>query len=173
VFKHDPTAKLLIVGDGPQLDDVRKYIQNIRLTRNIILLGRVEHSDLIKSGIFGATDLFVTASETENQPMTILEAQANGIPCVGLSEKGIPDLIKDGKNGFVVPNRDKDAFSDAVIKIISDSGLRKRLRAGTLDEIKKHSLPEVIEIWEKTYESLIKNNISLKNKKRKYKNLKR
>ena len=108
------------------------------------MLGNIEHSELVRSGLFGIADVFVTASETENQPMAILEAQANGIPCVGLSEKGIPDLIKDGINGFVVPNHDPAAFSRAVMRILADDGLRSSLRAGALREIKKHSLGEVI-----------------------------
>jgi glycosyltransferase involved in cell wall biosynthesis len=86
--------------------------------------------------------------------MTILEAQANGIPCVGLSEKGIPDLIKDGVNGLVVPNHDNEAFSRAIIKILASDDLQNLFRVGALREIKKHELSEVIVAWEKTYSKL-------------------
>ena len=78
--------------------------------------------------------------------MAILEPQANGIPCVGLSEKGIPDLIKDGINGFVVPNHDPPAFAHAVMRILGDEELARTLRAGTLREVKNHSLGEVIRL---------------------------
>ncbi|MBN2881177.1 glycosyltransferase [Candidatus Woesearchaeota archaeon] len=158
VFKERPDAKLLIVGDGPQFADTKKYIKDAKLSKNIIMLGRVEHADLVKSGIFGAVELFVTASETENQPMTILEAQGNGIPTIGLTEKGIPDLVIDGKNGFVVPNHNKKAFADAVLKVINNKHLHRKLREGTIAEVKHHSLPEVIATWEKTYADLIKKN---------------
>ena len=127
---------MILVGAGPQFHEVHALVHALGLAKSVLMLGNIEHSELVRSGLFGIADVFVTASETENQPMAILEAQANGIPCVGLSEKGIPDLIKDGINGFVVPNHDPAAFSRAVARILADDGLRSSLRAGALREIK-------------------------------------
>ena len=151
VFKSYPSSKLLLIGDGPQFAEVKGFIENRDLSGNILMLGRMEHSDLVKSGIFGIADIFVTASETENQPMSILEAMANGIPCVGLSEKGIPDLIIDEVNGLVVPNNDKDAFSRAIMAILGNDDLKKSLSLGARREMKRHSSSEVLNSWERTY----------------------
>ena len=151
VFRSYPSSKLLLIGDGPQFGEVKEFIRDRNLSRNILMLGRIEHSELIKSGIFGIADIFVTASETENQPMSILEAMANGIPCVGLSEKGIPDLIIDEVNGLVVPNNDKEAFSRAIMAILENDDLKKSLHLGARSEIKRHSSSEVLNSWEKTY----------------------
>lgn len=158
VLRSFPDSKLILVGAGPQFHEVHALVHALGLAKSVLMLGNIEHSELVRSGLFGIADVFVTASETENQPMAILEAQANGIPCVGLSEKGIPDLIKDGINGFVVPNHDPAAFSRAVARILADDGLRSSLRAGALREIKKHSLGEVIGVWERTYSKAIKEN---------------
>jgi glycosyltransferase involved in cell wall biosynthesis len=89
--------------------------------------------------------------------MAILEALANGIPCVGVSEKGIPDLVIDGANGLVVPNHDKEAFSRAVLKILDCKDFKHSLRMGALRDIKRHSLGAVIELWEKTYRGVMEN----------------
>ncbi len=155
VLKSIPSARLLLVGAGPQFHELRALVHALGLSKSVLMLGNIDHTQLVSSGLFGIADLFVTASETENQPMAILEAQANGIPCVGLSEKGIPDLIKDGINGFVVPNHDPPAFAHAVMRILGDEELARTLRAGTLREVKNHSLGEVIRLWEKTYAQLI------------------
>ncbi|MFH0870787.1 MAG: glycosyltransferase [archaeon] len=164
VEKAMPDTKLLLVGDGPQRTEVAEKIKDMKLEGKVIMLGNIPHHRFVTSGILGATDLFVTASVTENQPMTILEAQANGIPCIGVKAKGVPDLIKNNRNGFTVPVGNKKAFAAAVVKILGDDKLQKRLRKGTLRMIKRHDIGYVIDEWEKTYNRLIESN---KRKKRK------
>jgi 1,2-diacylglycerol 3-alpha-glucosyltransferase len=155
VLKKVPSAKLIVIGDGPQMSEFKKKIVSNNLSKNVVLLGWVKHEELIKSSIFGACDLFVTASVTENQPMTVLEAQANGLPCIGLNEGGMKDLIKDGYNGYVINGQDKKAFSNRIIKLLSDKKLRDTMKKNTLREIENHDLPKIIDEWEKTYRTLI------------------
>ncbi|MBS3092156.1 glycosyltransferase [Candidatus Pacearchaeota archaeon] len=152
-----PNTKLLIVGDGPQMGDVKKKISELGLLDNIFLLGMIPHNQFIKSSIIGACDLFVTASITENQPMTILESQANGLVCVGADAKGVPNLIKNAVNGYVVNPDDKKAFADAVIKILSNKKLHQKMKNNTFKEIENHKFSKVIDQWENIYSKLIKN----------------
>jgi glycosyltransferase involved in cell wall biosynthesis len=146
-----PKAKLLIVGDGPQMEEVKIKIKTLGLSNNAIIIGKIAHEDLVKSSIFGACDLFVSASVTENQPMTILEAQANGLVCIGQNAKGVPDLIKNDYNGYAVKVGDKQAFADAIIKVLSNEALYKKMKQNTLKEIQSHDMSRVISVWEKTY----------------------
>jgi 1,2-diacylglycerol 3-alpha-glucosyltransferase len=155
VHKHLPDAKLIIVGDGPQLDELKEVASNDISGRNVIFTGAIPHAELLKSGVFAACKLFVTASLTENQPMTILEAQANGMPCIGFDVRGIPDLIIDDINGRVLPKNDFDAMAKAIINIFMDPELFQRYVKGTKSEIRKHLMPAVIKEWEYTYQDLI------------------
>jgi len=157
VCNEMPETKLIMVGGGPQMDEIKEKIKSLKLQNNIILLGEVKYNELIKSSIFGASDLFLTASVTENQPMTILEAQANGLVCVGARARGIPNLIKDNYNGYTIIPGDKQAFANAIIKLLKDKKLRKKMEENTNTEIKNHEISQVIDTWEKTYNQLIKN----------------
>lgn len=150
-----PGTKLLIVGSGPQMKHVKKKISSLKMAKDVILAGSIPHDKLVKSSIYKACDLFVTASKTENQPMTILEAQANGMACVGLKKRGIPDLVKDGFNGIVVPVENRKKFAEAIIRVLKNKALLNRMRKNTLLEARKHKLPHVIDEWEQTYIELI------------------
>jgi len=154
VLHKSPNTKLLIIGDGPQVAEIKSFSERLELKNNIIFTGRINHEELIKSSIFKACDLFVTASTTENQPMTILEAQANGLVCICLNKRGVKDLIKSGYNGYLA--KSKKEFSNRIIELLSDNKLRSRMRKNTLREIRKHDIKKVITIWERTYSKLIK-----------------
>jgi len=160
VLNKMPEVKLILVGDGPQINDVRRKIHKEGMDSNVILAGKINHSSLVKSGIFKACDIFVSASITENQPMTILEAQANGLPCVGISEKGMKNLIIDGHNGYLAKLDDKNTFAGRIVNLLKNKKLLNKMKKNTLKEIKIHRLPEVIKTWEKEYNGLIKSLIS-------------
>ena len=155
VVKKVPNTKLIIVGDGPQMDQLKKYANKLGISNNIIFTGKIEHEELLKSGIFKAVDLFVTASTTENQPMTILEAQINGLACVGINARGIKDLIKDGYNGYLAKNGDKEDFAEKIVSLIKNKKLLEKMSKNTLKEIKKHEIKSVISQWEETYNEVI------------------
>jgi 1,2-diacylglycerol 3-alpha-glucosyltransferase len=154
--KKVPEARLIIVGDGPMAAELRAHARAEGFEKRIIFTGRIENDTLVKSGIFGASDIFATASLTENQPVTILEAQANGLVCIGANAKGIPDLIIDGMNGILAPRNSRKDFSAAIYKLLTDKRLYSKLKKGTLKEIKRHDRDNVIDAWEKTYSELIR-----------------
>jgi len=155
VHKNLPETKLLIVGDGPQLNELKDFASKDPSSPNIVFTGAIPHEELIKSGIFAACELFVTASVTENQPITMLEVQANGIPCIGFNVRGIPDLVIDDVNGRVLPRDDYEEMAKAVIMILKDPELYHRYVKGTKTEVRKHLMPSVIEEWERFYLDVI------------------
>ncbi|MBC8452824.1 MAG: glycosyltransferase [Spirochaetes bacterium] len=155
IHRKLPEAKLLIVGDGPQLKELRDFAKSDPAGSHIIFTGGIPHDTLVKSGLFGACELFATSSLTENQPMTMLEAQANGIPCVGFNVRGIPDLIIDGVNGRILPKNDYSSMADAVLEILNDADLYQKYIDGTKQEIRRHLMSAVTDEWELTYRNLI------------------
>jgi 1,2-diacylglycerol 3-alpha-glucosyltransferase len=155
VVKKIPNTKLIIVGDGPLMKDTIKRIEQLGIKKNVILTGKIDYDKLVKSSIFKACDLFVTASVTENQPMTILEAQINGLPCVGINIRGMKDLIQNGYNGYLTEEKNPDEFTEKIVKLLSDDKLRNKMKKNTLKAVKINDLPKVIEIWEDTLKKLI------------------
>lgn len=150
-----PTTKLLIIGDGISMNEVIKKIEQLGIKKNVILTGKMDYDKLVKSSIFKACDLFVTASVTENQPMTVLEAQINGLVCVGINFRGMKDLVQSGYNGYLTEEKNPEKFSQRIIKLLSDNKLLNKMKKNTLKYVKVNEMSKVIEIWEDTYRELI------------------
>jgi glycosyltransferase involved in cell wall biosynthesis len=120
-----PDMRLLIVGDGPAMEESRALASELGLGGNVVFAGMIPHAELLKSGIFQASKLFVTASGSENQPMTILEAMLFGLPVVGVNRRGIPEML-DG-NGIAVESGDPAAIAEACLSLLNDGELRRRM----------------------------------------------
>lgn len=153
--KTAPKARLLIVGGGPQQEEVEKRVKELGLSQQILFLGKIPHAELVKSGLFGACHAFITASTSENQPMTILEALANGLPCVCVAAKGVPDIVKNNVNGLLAKEGDKKEFAKAIADVANNEALHAKLSKGAAQEAKTHSLESVALEWEKTYKEVI------------------
>lgn len=156
LVKKEPDVKLMMVGGGPQEEEMKKKIADLGLQNNVIMTGRIPHDKLVKSGIFGAADVFVTTSKTETQGITLLEAMANGLPCVGVNERGVTEVITHQKSGLLVPADKRKKFAEAVHRLLEDENFYKKLSNGAVKEARKHEISHVLDKWEKLYNSLIK-----------------
>lgn len=159
-LKKVPSAKLLVVGGGPQLKVVKAKAKSLNLARSVVFTGMIEHSKLVKSGIFGACDLFVTASTTETGPISLLEAQVNGLVAVIVKGRGM-ELVKNGVNGYVVDPNNRIAFADAVVKLLTDAKKYNSMRKATSRAIKKYDIEKIVKKWESAYISLNTGKVSL------------
>ncbi|MBB6479085.1 glycosyltransferase [Spirochaeta isovalerica] len=151
----DGDMKIMIVGHGPQMDDIKEMIDRSPYKSRIILTGAIPHDELVVSGIYGACEVFATASETENQPMTILEAQVNGCVCVGVDARGVPGMIENGQSGIIVEKGDTEAMARAFLTILGSEEKLSSMKNKTLENVKEHFLPSVVEQWEREYRALI------------------
>jgi len=154
IVKNVPKTKLILVGDGPQMLELKQDVQSLGLKDKVILTGKIHHHELIKSSIFKACDVFITASKTETQGISTLEAQANGLVCVGIDEGGVKDLIKSGYNGYLIKDKDKEAYISAVTRLLTNKSLYDKMKSNTLTEIKKHDLKIILSHWEKLIHKL-------------------
>ena len=158
VLKKVGRAKLLIVGDGPQMAEVKRKIVSLGMQKKVVLLGSIEHEKLVKSGIYSACDMFVHASTTETGPMTVLEAQANGLVCVAVKSKAMK-LIRNNVNGYLVEPGNRQAFANAVVKILTDKSTYSRMRKATLKKIQKYDQTRIASLWEKVYQDAVRKKI--------------
>jgi len=153
-----PNVRMIMIGGGVQMKEVKEKIEKLGIENKIFLLGQMKHEKLVRSGVFGASDLFMTASITETEGITTLESQVNGLVCVGTNASGTKDLIKNNYNGFLVKDGNKEEFAEKVIRLLTDEKLYKRMRKNTLKEVKKYYVNKIISKWEKEFRNLIKNN---------------
>lgn len=91
--------KLLIIGDGPELKNLRQTTNNLQLKNNVSFLGHIPQKDLPL--YFRVADVFARPSRSEGLGNSFLEAMAAGIPTIGTSVGGIVDFLIDNKTGFI------------------------------------------------------------------------
>lgn len=106
---------LSIVGGGPAKSHLENMAKMYGLESKIHFIGELQGYKLRK--IYRKSDVFVTASAMETLGMTILEALASGIPVIAVRKYAVPDIVKDGVNGYLADPYDASSFSEAIIKI--------------------------------------------------------
>lgn len=120
LLKNDPDLKFRVVGDGPELENVKKYVLNQNI-ENIIFTGALSGDSLKQQ--FENTQLSVLPSSSEGMPTSILESMAFGMPIVTSPVGGLIDFFENGKMGFLVQNLDAKSYAKAMQKIINDQEL--------------------------------------------------
>ncbi|HEU5263296.1 MAG TPA: glycosyltransferase, partial [Gaiellaceae bacterium] len=88
-------------------------------------LGSVSREDVLR--LFRAADASVLSSAWENFPHTVVEALAVGCPVIATAVGGVPEVVRDGENGLLVPPKDVAALADAIRRFFDDHELRRRL----------------------------------------------
>ena len=121
VTPHHPDFRLFIVGDGPKRSAYEVQARRLGLQRHVVFIGRVPHGDLLTSGLLHYSRAFVTASITENQPMTVIEAICCGVPSIVADIRGITELVEH--NGITFRAGDVADLADAMIRMITDDAL--------------------------------------------------
>ncbi|EEC43145.1 glycosyl transferase, group 1 [Phaeodactylum tricornutum CCAP 1055/1] len=104
MLERMPNARLCIVGKGPQEEELHDYFKGT----NTVFTGQLDGDEL--SSAFASADVFVMPSDSETLGFVVLESMASGVPVVGAAAGGIPDIIDDGKTGFLVPPGDIAGF---------------------------------------------------------------
>jgi glycosyltransferase involved in cell wall biosynthesis len=130
---------LRLVGDGPDRADLERTVQKSGLKENIRLEGAV-NQDRIQE-FYRRADVFALASFAEGIPVVLMEAMAMEIPCVSTSINGIPELIRDGEDGFLVAPSDVEGLATAIVRLMDDTGMRERVgKAGRLRVVKDYEI---------------------------------
>lgn len=94
--------------------------------------------------LFRAVDVALLASAWENLPHTLLEALAAGAPVVATAVGGIPEIVRDGENGLLVPPHDVGALAAAIHRIVHDDGLRASLANAAAPSVEALAEPRIL-----------------------------
>jgi glycosyltransferase involved in cell wall biosynthesis len=104
--------------------------------------------------VYDAADIYLNGSEIDNQPLSLLEAFACGLPIVTTDAGGIPFMVSDGKTGMVVPRGDYQQMADRALRLLNDSALTKTIVEQGRQECRKYAWESVRDQWLNTYEKL-------------------
>ena len=120
-----PDAFLLVAGDGPERPALERKTHALSLGGRVRFLGSISRGAVLR--LFGAADASVLPSAWENFPHTVVEALAVGCPVIATRVGGVPEVVRDGENGLLVPPGDPGALTAAIGRVLSDPELRARL----------------------------------------------
>ncbi len=148
-------CELVIVGDGPDRKRLENLAKNLGLADAVKFKGYIERDNLVKSGLYGASDVFVSASATETQGLTILEAFASGCPVIVADALGFKDFVKDGKNGLLFMPGNVAELSEKIYNVLSNKRLRKRLSENAKKSAEMYDIKICANRLQKIYKNLV------------------
>ena len=127
VIRRIPDAKLLIIGRGGYKGQLEKLVSELGLERKVEFVDYVAQAGL--RDYMGMCQMLVLPSLSEGLGRVLIEAMACGKPVIGTNVGGIPSLIRDGVNGFLVPPNDPQAIAEKIIYLLSQEDKAKRMGA--------------------------------------------
>lgn len=153
IIKTNPQVSLLIIGDGPDLKDLKQLVSELGIEENVTFTGFIEHQKLISEGILNLGDIFVTASPMETQPMVVLEAMSFGLPIVAVREAGMSELV-DG-NGYLIDYRKPQNLTQKITEILFNEKLSQQMSLRSKELVKRYSIEETTKKLVRLYEEAI------------------
>lgn len=138
-------AKLIIVGKGPQEKELKEIAINLK--DKVRFIGPQSHDELAIT--YASSDIFVIPSitlpggVTEGTPTVITEAMASGLPVVGSISGGIPEVIKDGYNGYLVEEKNVENLARKINVLINDEERYQQFKQGALVTAEKYSYENI------------------------------
>jgi glycosyltransferase involved in cell wall biosynthesis len=127
VRREVPDVLLVIAGEGPALEHVKRRARALRLDGSVLFVGYLARAGALLD-CYRAGDAFVFASRTETQGLVLLEALALGVPVVSTAVMGTADVLKDAKGALIAPE-DTAGFAGRVVELLRDKALHARLAA--------------------------------------------
>jgi glycosyltransferase involved in cell wall biosynthesis len=155
-IKEVQNLKLIIIGDGVLKSKLEKKVAKLGIQDKVIFAGRINHKELLKH--YSTTDIFLLLSSYENFSNAVLEAMSCGLPIVVTNVGGIPEVVKDGKNGFLIKPKDPVQIAEKVLLILNNRELKQKFLNNNKEEVEKYSLDNVVEKLEKIYINILSKN---------------
>ena len=121
VRRSIPDARLVIIGDGPELPNLKQTARRLGVDTQVEFAGRMGGAAMVE--VLNRCHVFLNASPKEGWGLTVVEANACGVPVVGSDRPGLRDSIQNGVTGFLVPYGHADAFARRTVELLADAAL--------------------------------------------------
>lgn len=151
-----PKIQLRIIGSGPLKEDLESLVDSLQLDANVAFLGSLSSDslteELAKTTIFVLPCVTAKNGDMDACPLTLQEAMLAEIPVVSTNAGSIPELIANGKEGFLVDEKNVEQLVSAIKMLLSDAGLRVRMGKAGRDKVEKEfcihtEVEKLIKVW--------------------------
>jgi glycosyltransferase involved in cell wall biosynthesis len=158
VLEVVPDAKLVIAGSGREEDNLSRQIRGLNITNSVFMVGKLPKEKVAQ--LMAAADVFVLPSKMESFGLTLLEASAAGLPVVCSNAGGIPEVFQDGFDALLYPPGDDDAMAKAIIRLIQDRELAKKISANAVQTASKFTWARTAEQTLQIYKEVLQEKTS-------------
>ncbi len=156
ILKEIPNAKLMLVGWGPMEQELKNAVEKMGIQNHVIFTGKISHEDVFD--VLAITNIFVLSSLWEGFGLVMGEAMAMGKPVVATRTDGSELLVIDEETGVLVPPGDFRSLASAVIKLLNNPGLMRKMGENGRERIQTHFTPELfIQSHEAFYNEIMQN----------------
>ncbi len=152
ILDKQKEVRVIIGGDGPLKVEIETYLENNGLNDEVNLTGWISHEDLPE--YLNRLQLLIIPSYTEGLPNILLESMACGTPVLVTPVGMIPDIIKDGVNGFIMENNSPVCIGENVIRALSSPDLKRIADKGQRFVVSNYSFEKTVENWEKILQKI-------------------
>ena len=153
VQKRFADATLTLVGAGSQDAAVRALAHELGL-RNVTFAGRVPPDDIWRH--YAEADIYLQTPNIDNMPTSVLEAYASGCPVVATEAGGVPAILTDGLHGLLVRCDDHQAAADAIIRLLEEPALARKLADAAFDACGRYQWSSVRSQWVALYRRMVR-----------------
>jgi len=151
--EKNPALHLDIYGEGPARDLLLKLVKQLGIEDSVGFIGFVPRAKIKEA--LKKHDFFVTASTMETQGLVILEAMSAGLPVLGVNALAVPELIHDGKNGYLVEPANPKKLAEGMLKLSESAKRNKEFGQKSLEYAEVHDLPNCCSKLESVYSDLL------------------
>lgn len=152
IKKTLPNLRLMLVGDGPTRKELEHLATELGIADAVHFTGFLYRDDLVRA--LQASELFMTASKTENMPLSLLEAMAVALPIVAVREKGIAEIVQDDINGLFATTDDAFDMAHKALTILQNPALLARYGGASRSLALAYADDTMIQDLEQLYTSL-------------------
>lgn len=147
-----PSAELVVAGYGSERARLETLVKELGL-RHVRFTGRVTPEEMGR--LLDWADVLLNSPDIDNMPLSLIEAQAAGLPLVSTNSGGIPYVVTDGETGLLVPPDDDAAMADAALRLLDDPALVSRItRAARESCLARYTWPAVEARWVSLYREM-------------------
>jgi len=150
LIKKHPKIKLMVVGSGPDYEKFIKYSEKLKITKNVIFTNAVPYEDVPK--YYAIASAFVTASTSETQGLTVIEAMAASLPVVCVDDESFNTFIVNDLNGYLF--KEKTEYMEAILKLYGDKkkciSLSKQASISSEKYSLKYYAERVLDVYKNT-----------------------
>ncbi|SIS37191.1 N-acetyl-alpha-D-glucosaminyl L-malate synthase BshA [Salimicrobium flavidum] len=152
LIQQEVKAKLILVGDGPEFNHVYDLVKSLGMEEKVLFVGKQERVQELLS----IADLKLLLSEKESFGLVLLEAMACGVPCIGADVGGIPEVIEDGVDGFIVEVQNINQVKEKALELLTDPEQSSEFSKNAVRAVnEKFSAKKIVGQYERLYEQVL------------------